>query len=786
MKNPELISSKALLYGDYPGRPRWVQFAVSGLLALCCILPECSGIGPPPSITQPPQSTNAIQGTAVILSVTAASPTAMTYQWHFYGRIIPGATNSSLTLANLQPVQAGPYSVSIQNAGGTAVSTSASVSVFGRYSFTASTPIEIPEQGVALPYPSTIAVSNLVGSISRVTVALEGLSHEVPDDLDVWLVGPGGTTVLLMSDVGDGKAVTGIRLEFNDAAAARIPDSGPLLSGSYKPTDAAPADDPTPLMPGGILLQNLGGFAGRDPNGPWSLYVVDDTAWGGGAIASGWRLNLTLIPPGLGTFHVSLGGSNEVPANSSPAGGSGILRLLADGTLSYSISYAGLKGAFSSARIGGPARPGANAGDLFELHADPWNSWAGVLIGGAGDYDGQQIGDVRNGLHFVRLRSTAFPAGEIRGQILPLLPPTLIDQPESQNVLRGEAVTFRVAARSPSPMSYQWRHNQAPVPDATNAALRLEQVQLDDNGVYDVLVGNAAGSSASWRAALTVLSEPEPETVKLALGSSGSQAIRNSGPLQAGQMSPCGLIGPSARWLGLVPEANGTLILETTGSTVDTVMAFHIQGKPYQELMCNDNGPQGGTYSWIAVQVAPGVHYAVEVDGVHGVQGLIQLNWHFGLEPVILRHPAGQTVTAGEPITLQVRAEGAPAPVLRWRFNGAELPGETNEALVIRSAKAQHAGVYSVTASNFIGTTVSSNAFVCVSQPPLLSPPALDNRGFHFFVRSAPGQPLLIESSPDLKGWTPVLLTNPPEGEMEFVEPAFAVVPQRFYRAQSR
>ncbi len=72
---------------------------------------------------------------------------------------------------------------------------------------TNATPIVIPAgapgmtTGPASPYPSTINVAGLGGTVTRVTVTLNGLRHTFPDDLDILLVGPGGS-VILMSDAG--------------------------------------------------------------------------------------------------------------------------------------------------------------------------------------------------------------------------------------------------------------------------------------------------------------------------------------------------------------------------------------------------------------------------------------------------------------------------------------------------------------------------------------------------------------------------------------------------------
>jgi hypothetical protein len=68
-------------------------------------------------VTQPATQTT-FPGSNVTFSVTA-SGSALAYQWNFSGTNLPGATNSSLVLTNVQLSQAGSYFVTITNAAGT-------------------------------------------------------------------------------------------------------------------------------------------------------------------------------------------------------------------------------------------------------------------------------------------------------------------------------------------------------------------------------------------------------------------------------------------------------------------------------------------------------------------------------------------------------------------------------------------------------------------------------------------------------------------------------------------
>ena len=170
--------------------------------------------------------------------------------------------------------------------GGVCVSSPRSVT------YASTDPISIPESGASTPYPATITVPAGDGKILSVEVIVSGLAHTYPDDIDMQLVGPTGTSVVLMSDAGGSNGLAGVNLTFSDAAAAALPDSGAITSGSYKPTDYTTGDSyPAPApAPGGVLLS---AFNGTYPAGVWKLFIVDDTGGDSGS-ATGFSLRFTL------------------------------------------------------------------------------------------------------------------------------------------------------------------------------------------------------------------------------------------------------------------------------------------------------------------------------------------------------------------------------------------------------------------------------------------------------------------------------------------------------------
>ncbi|MBK8001203.1 MAG: lamin tail domain-containing protein [Verrucomicrobia bacterium] len=68
--------------------------------------------------------------------------------------------------------------------------------------------------------------------------------------------------------------------------------------------------------------------------------------------------------------------------------------------------------------------------------------------------------------------------------------------------------SFTVTAYSPSPLTYQWLHNGAEIPGATNGTLAITNVQLANGGDYSVRITDEVGVVQSAPAALIPLITP--------------------------------------------------------------------------------------------------------------------------------------------------------------------------------------------------------------------------------------------------------------------------------------
>lgn len=159
--------------------------------------------------------------------------------------------------------------------------------------FTNNTLITIRDNTNALPYPSTITVSGLSGVVGKAAVTLVSMAHTHPDDVDIMLSSPSGQNMLLLANNGGGNTVTNLNLTLDSTASTPVPIGGQIVSGTNRPNPNLPvATFPAPAPPGPYAT-TLAAASGSNPNGAWSLFVMDDTPLDVGVISNGWVLSLT-------------------------------------------------------------------------------------------------------------------------------------------------------------------------------------------------------------------------------------------------------------------------------------------------------------------------------------------------------------------------------------------------------------------------------------------------------------------------------------------------------------
>lgn len=93
------------------------------------LIPTSGSTTGAPSITTQPQSQTNFAGANVVFSVIATGTDPLSYQWRHTTTNLPGATASSLSLTNIQSVDAGNYSVVVTNIAGSVTSSIATLTI---------------------------------------------------------------------------------------------------------------------------------------------------------------------------------------------------------------------------------------------------------------------------------------------------------------------------------------------------------------------------------------------------------------------------------------------------------------------------------------------------------------------------------------------------------------------------------------------------------------------------------------------------------------------------------
>jgi uncharacterized delta-60 repeat protein/uncharacterized repeat protein (TIGR01451 family) len=156
--------------------------------------------------------------------------------------------------------------------------------------------IVINDNTNASPYPSTINVSGMNGALLKAVVTFTNLTHSWPADIGAIVKAPSQQGVLLMANSGGSFPLNNATLAFDDAAAGYLPQSSQIVSGAFKPSSyltVPPFPQPAPVT----YSNQLSAVKGGNPNGAWSLFVIDDQSLNVGIISNGWFLTLTAANP---------------------------------------------------------------------------------------------------------------------------------------------------------------------------------------------------------------------------------------------------------------------------------------------------------------------------------------------------------------------------------------------------------------------------------------------------------------------------------------------------------
>ncbi len=551
---------------------------------------KCPISGTPPSITSQPADQAVVAGTGASFTVAASGSGPLSYQWHFNGGNIAAATNSVLTLANVQLTDAGTYDVLVSNASGATNSAPALLSVLSN------------SLCVTLP-------ANLAGWWAAESNAWDNL---------------GGNDGSLQGGASYALGEVGQAFAFNGTGSVRVVDAASLrltnqiTVEAWIKTTAAVGDQ--------SILSKVGG-AGGD-NG-YQFFIHDNQLVGqfntSGQGWPGYRIFSDALITAGQWFHVawtydqatlkiycngSLVATNPVGAKIIAASASNLrigdddsghspFRGLIDEASVYSRALSASE--IAAIYLAGGAGKCQGAGVPPTITSQPVNRT--VAAGGSTSFNvavtgtppisyqwslnGTNLSAGTNAtLSLVNVQSASagtytvdvsnpYGATNSSGALLTVvIRPQIVSQPVGQTVMIGSNALFSVSASGTAPLAYQWRFNGANIAAATSSSLVVHVTAFNQAGNYSVSVSNAGGAVVSSNALLAVIDTgecvaPPADLVSWWSGEDNSfdTAGTNSGTLQGGAAFAAGQVNRAFSFTAtngsvLVPDSD-SLRLQT-------------------------------------------------------------------------------------------------------------------------------------------------------------------------------------------------------------------------------
>ena len=461
----------------------------------------------PPSVAVQPQAINVAEGNNVSFTAVASGASPFGYQWVKNGfsfnldTNVYGQNTSAITISNVQPQDAGRYTVLVTDTWGHTTSHSVFLSV--------SAPTSVFVWGddyygqTNIPPNATNIVAVAAGGVHSLALRADGTvvawGYNVDGECNI----PLGLTNVVGISAGD----------FHNLA---LKSDGSVVAWGYD-------GDGECNVPSG-LTNVIAVSAG----GAHSLALKDDgtiIAWGyDGDGECDVPINLTnVVAISAGdNGSVALKADTTVSAWGSDFGGT----LANPGTNVVSISAGGLddmyvlkNGTADSFGAGGVTLYGPIPGwtNIAAISASRWNNALAIkedstVVAWVWDDEGEVstnlgLGNTSGLTNILQISE----GGEHSMALGVLLPPAITMQPINTIVNEGSGATFSITATGSAPLAYQWLYNGNNIFGATNSTYSIASAALANAGNYSVVVTNMVGSVASTAALLTVLpSQPVP------------------------------------------------------------------------------------------------------------------------------------------------------------------------------------------------------------------------------------------------------------------------------------
>lgn len=426
-----------------------------------------------PSITAQPTNQVADVGGNASFSVTVSGSTPLSYQWTFSGNMLPGATTETLSLANIQPSQAGSYAVIVSNSAGSVTSSVATLTVV------------VPPSIVAQPTNQTIAL----GASATFQVGATGtapLSYQ-------WLFNG-------VNMAGSTSDVLGLaNVETNQVGAYNV-----IVTNAAGSVTSAVANL-TVVVPPSITLQPSNQVVVAGSNALFQAGADGSTQlnyqWflGGTAVpgATSPVFDLTNVQPNqAGAYFL-------VAANSAGSATSVVAQLTV--LVPPSITSQPTN---QTAAVGDSINFRVSALGTPPLTYQWWFNYTNAVGTDTNTLTVTNVQPSQGGGYSVIVTNAAGCITSAVANLTIGTPPVITQQPLSIEVVQGQAASFNAAATGDMPLRFLWRFNGTSIFSATNSNFTLDAAGGTNSGSYDVVVSNIYGDATSAPAKLRVLVPP--------------------------------------------------------------------------------------------------------------------------------------------------------------------------------------------------------------------------------------------------------------------------------------
>ncbi|MFO1476026.1 MAG: immunoglobulin domain-containing protein [Verrucomicrobiota bacterium] len=183
-------------------------------------------------------------------------------------------------------------------------------------------------------------------------------------------------------------------------------------------------------------------------------------------------------------------------------------------------------------------------------------------------------------------------------------PPKITVQPMSVTAAIGSRATFEVAASGTNPLYYYWQHGGT-VSIGTNSQRRIDPVNSNDYGVYQVIVSNSWGSAASSRANLYPF---VPRSALWVRSGSSSNNLNTASSASSVAADGIGNVVAGGHFSTRYLDFNGVVLSNPAPSTSASFIAKYdtngyamwaaVAGVPSDPSLRTASDPQGN--SWLA------------------------------------------------------------------------------------------------------------------------------------------------------------------------------------------